>query len=253
MFNKPVFIGIIPARYGSSRFPGKPLADILGRPMFRHVYNRAVKCRLLSHVCLATDDRRIFNAARDSNIPVLMTSREHKSGTDRVLEAARAINAPEHSVVVNIQGDEPVLEPEMLDQLLAPFVSAADVDIATLARPISPDEADNKNVVKVVFSHTGKALYFSRSIIPYSDKQLSCFAHVGLYAFKMPYLEKFCALDRGRLEKIEKLEQLRLLEADIPIHVVVTRHVSHGVDTPKDIENVIKIMREKNNESYSGP
>ncbi len=247
------FIGIIPARYESSRFPGKPMADILGKPMFWHVYTRAVKCGLLNYVFLATDHDMIFNAAKNFNIPVVMTSREHQSGTDRVLEAAGKIKAAQDSIIVNIQGDEPLLEPEMLDQLLSPFVSTSDVNISTLARFINRNEAVNKNVVKVVFSGTGKALYFSRNIIPWSEEETGCHAHIGIYAFRMKYLEKFSALDRSNLEKTEKLEQLRLLEADIPISVVVTKHVSHGVDTPEDIENVIKIMREQNNESYSSP
>lgn len=239
------FIGIIPARYESSRFPGKPLADILGRPMFWHVYVRAKKCRLLKNICLATDDERIFNSAQKFNVPAVMTSRDHASGTDRVLEAARIKNAAEDSVIVNIQGDEPALEPEMLDQLLEPFVSAPETSIATLARLISTNESKNKNVVKVVFSSTGRALYFSRSPVPFSEGPAEYYGHIGLYAFRMSYLKKFAMLDQSRLEKTEKLEQLRLLEADIPIHVVVTEHVSHGVDTPQDIENVIKIIREK--------
>lgn len=245
------FIGIIPARYKSTRFPGKPLADILGRPMFEHVYSRAVKCRLLDHVCLATDDTRILNAARESDIPVVMTSSEHRSGSDRVLEAAGILKAAEDSIIVNIQGDEPLLEPGMLDQLLAPFISNPEINISTLARPISFDEAENQNIVKVVFSTSGKALYFSRNLIPYSPDKSTIYAHIGLYAFRLKYLDLFSRLDQGRLEKLENLEQLRLLEADIPIHVVLTEHSSRGVDTPEDIKNVIKIMQEKNNESNS--
>jgi 3-deoxy-manno-octulosonate cytidylyltransferase (CMP-KDO synthetase) len=239
------FIGIIPARYESSRFPGKPLADIMGRPMFWHVYTRAVKCRLLSQVFLATDHDLIFNTARNLNIPVVMTSSDHQSGSDRVLEAARLVNAARDSVIVNIQGDEPLLEPEMLDQLLTPFVSAAEVNVSTLARSIPREEATSRNVVKVVFSTSGRALYFSRSIIPWSEHETSCHAHIGIYAYRMKYLEQFSALKQSSLEKAEKLEQLRLLEADIPISVVVTRHISHGVDTPEDIINVTKIMREQ--------
>lgn len=247
------FIGIIPARYDSSRFPGKPLANIMGRPMFWHVYTRAVKCRLLNNVFLATDHDLIFNAARNLNVPVIMTSSEHQSGTDRVLEAAGNVNAARDSVIVNIQGDEPLLEPKMLDQLLTPFVSAAEVNVSTLARPIPRDEALSRNVVKVVFSESGRALYFSRSIIPWSEQGAICHAHIGIYAFRMKYLEKFSALKQSGLEKAEKLEQLRLLEADIPISVVVTSHISHGVDTPEDIINVTKIMREQNNESNISP
>ncbi len=220
--------------------------------MFQHVYNQAVKCNLLKFVCLATDDSRIFSTAEKLDVPVVMTSKEHKSGTDRVHEAARIINAADDSIIVNIQGDEPVLEPEMLDQLLGPFVSRQKVSITTLARSMNRNEASSTNLVKVVFSGTGRAMYFSRNMIPYSDEQTTCFVHIGLYAFRMGYLEKFKSLDQSRLEKIERLEQLRLLDADIPIHVVETSHVSYGVDSPEDIEKVIKIMRERNNESYSG-
>ena len=247
------FIGIIPARYESSRFPGKPLASIMGKPMLWHVYNRAAACRLLDHVCLATDDSRIYNTARDYSIPVVMTSNNHQSGTDRVLEAARLNNATEGSIIVNIQGDEPALKPEMLDQLITPFISSPEINITTLAREVSINEAVNKHVVKVVFSSSGRALYFSRNIIPYAADETRFFAHIGLYAFRMPMLEKFNTLNQGRLEKIEKLEQLRLLEADIPIHIVITEYMSHGVDTPEDIEIVIKILQERNNESSSSP
>ncbi len=247
------FIGIIPSRYASARFPGKPLADILGRPMFWHVYHQALKCSLFDRVLLATDDLRILEAAKGLLIPAVMTSREHNSGTDRVLEAAQTLGASDQSVIVNIQGDEPALDPEMLDQLLSPFVSGTDVGISTLARPVGFDEAQNINLVKVVFSGTGKALYFSRSVIPHPGENASLFAHVGLYAFRMKLLKSFSKMGQGRLERIERLEQLRLLEADIPIQVMVTERVSHGVDTPEDIKKVTKIIQEKHNESSFSP
>lgn len=238
--------GIIPARYGSTRFPGKPLADISGKPMFWHVFTRASKCPELSQVFLATDDERIESAAKALDVPVVVTRSDHPSGTDRVLEAATILNLPEDAIVVNIQGDEPLLEPAMLTELVGPFVSP-DIEVTTLARKIGRNEAGNINQVKVVFSKTGKALYFSRLPIPcYRDGQEEVFfGHVGLYAFRMNALRKFVALGQSRLEIAEKLEQLRLLENDIPIHVVLTEHKSIGVDKPEDIKTICKILDEK--------
>jgi len=239
----PYCVGIIPARYESSRFPGKPLADILGRPMIWHVYQRAIQCPELQHVALATDDRRIAKAADQLDIPVVMTRRDHPSGTDRVLEAARKIKVPEDAVVVNIQGDEPALDPEMLSELLNPFKSPS-VQVTTLARAIEPAEARNPDQVKVVFSKDQSALYFSRAPIPFPRDEVESgyFGHIGLYAFRLPVLRRFVELGTSRHERIEKLEQLRLLDHGIPIHVVVTRHTSVGVDRPEDIETVSQLL-----------
>lgn len=238
--------GIIPARYASTRFPGKPLADIAGKPMFFHVYNQAVKCSEFDKVALATDDERIFSAAKSLGVPAVMTRNDHPSGTDRVLEAAQLLNLPEGSIVVNIQGDEPLLEPAMLTELVKPF-EFPDIQVTTLARKIGQNEAANTNLVKVVFSKTGRALYFSRLSVPYfrDETDGAFFGHIGLYAFRMNALEKFVSLGPSRLEKAEKLEQLRLLENDIPIHVVVTEHKSIGVDTPEDVKTILKILENK--------
>lgn len=235
--------GIIPARYGSTRFPGKPLVDISGKPMFWHVFTRASICPELSQVFLATDDERIESAAKALDVPVVVTRSDHPSGTDRVLEAATILNLPEDAIVVNIQGDEPLLEPAMLTELVQPFVSP-DIEVTTLARKIGQSKAGNINQVKVVFSKTGKALYFSRLPIPcYRDGQEELFfGHIGLYAFRMNALKKFVSLGPGRLETAEKLEQLRLLENDIPIHVVLTKHKSIGVDCPEDIKTICEIL-----------
>ena len=244
--NLPVCTGIIPSRYASTRFPGKPLADILGKPMFWHVYQRAVQCSLLQDVYLATDDRRIYRAARALEVPVLMTSPEHQSGTDRIMEAARNLGLARHSVVVNIQGDEPALEPKILDQLLEPFVSASGVCVTTPARRIEPLEAKSPNVVKVVVSGTGRALYFSRCPIPWSGDGSGPFlGHIGLYAYRYDILERFQQMKQSFLEQTEKLEQLRLLEAGIPIDVVVTRYACHGVDVPEDISRTVQLLQER--------
>lgn len=212
--------------------------------MFWHVYNQARKCPHFSSIVLATDDQRIFSAAEALQVPVVMTDAGHPSGTDRVLEAASTLCIPGDAVVVNIQGDEPLLAPEMLNQLIAPF-SSPDVRVTTLARTLNPGEADNSDRVKVVLAKDGRALYFSRSKIPFhrNNADRSFLGHIGLYAFRMEALRTFKRLGQGRLETIESLEQLRLLENGLDIHVVVTDHNSIGVDTPADLEKVARIMQ----------
>lgn len=235
--------GIIPARYGSTRFPGKPLAEILGKPMFWHVFKRASRCPQLLKTVLATDDNRIISAANHFNVPVLKTRDDHVSGTDRVLEAAELLRLPENAVVVNIQGDEPTLDPDMLTELILPFTSS-DVQVATLASKIDATEAEDPDRVKVVLTKNGKALYFSRAPIPYSNGEPSegFYKHIGLYAFRMNILRQFVEIGPSYLETTEKLEQLRLLENGIPIHVVITDHHSVGVDRPEDLEKVKRIL-----------
>ena len=248
MNNPPKFYGIIPARYASKRFNGKPLAMILAKPMFWHVYERARKCPELSQVVIATDDDRITSKAKELNVPVIMTRNDHISGTDRVLEAAEIIGVPEDAVVVNIQGDEPTLDPAMLSELVQPFKSY-DMHVTTLARKINPKEAKNPDLVKVVFAKDHKALYFSRLPVPASrdgKEDELYYGHIGLYAFRMRTLRQFVILGQSRLEAIQKLEQLRLLENGIPIHVVITNYISTGVDRPEDIKTVSKILQGKN-------
>ncbi len=213
--------------------------------MFWHVYQRAMKCPLIHEVLLATDDDRIFARATELEVPVVMTSDRHQSGTDRIMEAAAGMGLRQDDIVVNIQGDEPALDPEMLEQLIGPMLSSPEIKITTLARIIELSTAQSPNVVKVVRSQSGRALYFSRSLIPCSDTEDEEFlGHIGLYAYRFCCLEKFCRLGQSVLERKEKLEQLRLLEADIPINVVLTRHISHGVDVPEDISKVVQIMQE---------
>ena len=228
--------GIIPARYGSTRFPGKPLTPILGKPMFWHVFQRARRCPELEQVVLATDSRRIAQAADTHQVPCVMTRPDHPSGTDRVLEAADHLGLPESAVVINIQGDEPALHPEMLSELVRPF-AAENVQVATLISRMDPAQRMDRDQVKVVVNHAGDALYFSRAAIPHArdDQPAVYFRHIGLYAFRMTALRRFVALGPGRLEQTEKLEQLRLLENGIPIRTVETRHQSLGVDRPEDV------------------
>lgn len=243
---QPKCHGIIPARFASSRFPGKPLAPILGRPMLWHVHARASRCPELTQVVLATEDARIAQACADLGIPAVMTSDRHESGTDRVLEAATLLGVPDEAVVVNIQGDEPALEPAMLSALVAPFADPS-VRVATLAKEITAERAASPNQVKVAIAKDGRALYFSRAPIPFprDDAQATYFGHIGLYAFRMETLRRFAELGPSPLEDREKLEQLRLLEAGIPIHVVLTEHDSCGVDSPEDVQRAERMLTEK--------
>lgn len=241
--NKNCF-AIIPARYASTRFPGKPLVDILGKPMFWHVYQRALESDCFSTIALATDDDRIYKAARDLDVPVVMTATDHPSGTDRVLEAATILGATDSSVIVNIQGDEPALNPEVLKELISPF-SDPETRVTTPVVKISPKDARNPDLVKAVFSETMTALYFSRSAIPYDRENTGAdyYGHIGLYGFRMKVLKQFVTLGKSRLEDTEKLEQLRLLENTIPIRIVITAHKSVGVDRPEDLEKVIHLLK----------
>jgi len=261
MTASPTCYGIIPARYASSRFPGKPLADIAGMPMFWHVYHRAARCPEFARVVLATDDERIAEAARKLDVPFVMTRPDHESGTDRVYEAACQLGGdaalPDDAVVVNIQGDEPALDPRMLSQLVAPFAAGAGSDqvrVTTLAMAIDAAEAASPDRVKVVTAANGDALYFSRAAIPFArdggahtgenGEGPGYLGHVGLYAFRLEALRAFTQLPPSRLERRERLEQLRLLENGIPIRVVPTTYRTHGVDRPEDIGIIINLLGE---------
>ncbi|MDJ0991137.1 MAG: 3-deoxy-manno-octulosonate cytidylyltransferase [Desulfobacterales bacterium] len=238
--------GIIPVRYASKRFPGKPLTPILGKAMFRWVYEQACRCPDIDRVLLATDDDRIADAARRHAIPCELTRDDHPSGTDRILEAALNAGIPETAVVVNIQGDEPALHPDMLTELIRPFDDPA-VQATTLVRREPPPAADNPDQVWVTVDRAGNALYFSRACIPMDVNGTNAPGrrHIGLYAYRLPTLRAFVNLGPGRLERIEKLEQLRLLENGIPIRTVLTRHRSQGVDRPADVDTVTRLLQER--------
>jgi 3-deoxy-manno-octulosonate cytidylyltransferase (CMP-KDO synthetase) len=214
--------------------------------MFERVVRRARLCPVFSEVYIATDDERIAREADNRDIPHVLTRRDHGSGTDRVLEAAETLGLEEDAVVANIQGDEPTLLPGMLSRLLEPF-RHAEVRVTTLARRISAEEAENPDLVKVVLTHRGRALYFSRSPVPYArDPEWACYwGHIGLYAYRMPTLRLFARLEPTPLERAEKLEQLRLLDAEVPIHAVVTEHAGHGVDSPRDVAIAEEIIQEQ--------
>ena len=246
MSTLPPCYAIIPARYQSHRFPGKPLVDILGKPMFYWVYERALSCQLLQKVCLATDDQRIFDAAKKLDVPVVMTDPNHPSGSDRIMEAADILKFEDESVVVNIQGDEPAIDPEMLRKLVEPF-DKKDIHVTTLARIIDADQAENPDRVKVVRSQQGFALYFSRSKIPHirdtEQAHADYLLHIGLYAYRLSALKTFTSMPPSPLEQIEKLEQLRLLDAGMGVYVVMTDYRGFGVDRPEDVELIIPQMQ----------
>ena len=229
-------IGVIPARFQSVRLEGKPLALIGGRPMIQHVYERAAKSALLTDLLVATDDPRIFNAVSAFGGKAVMTSADHRSGTDRVAEATAGLAA---DVIVNIQGDEPFISPRVIDQLVEPFHSESGVEMSTLMRPIDNDrDRQDPNVVKVVVDQAGFALYFSRSLIPFprnaSDRP--AFEHIGLYAYTKAFLAEYSRMPPARLEQVEGLEQLRVLENGRRIRVVETHdHLGLSVDTPEDL------------------
>ena len=242
----PTCFGFIPARYASTRFPGKPLANIMGKPMFWHVWSRAKRCARFTSVHLCTDDERIASAAAALGVPVVMTGESHPNGSSRVYEAAAMLAVPDDAVVVNIQGDEPALNPAMLDSIVAPF-SDATVLAATLACPMGREEARSPDRVKVALDAHGNALYFSRAAIPFErDCDLSApspfLLHVGIYAYRMRTLAHYVQLPPSPLEEMEKLEQLRLLENGIPMRVSITNHRAHGVDRPEDLERIISLM-----------
>jgi 3-deoxy-manno-octulosonate cytidylyltransferase (CMP-KDO synthetase) len=206
----------IPARYGSSRFPGKPLAMIAGKPMVQHTYERALACSELSSVFVATDDDRIFKCVKEFGGNAVMTRSDHLSGTDRIAEAARFIGVKDRDLVVNIQGDQPAFQPEVVTAMIKPLMADESVPMSTLKCRIRHEaDIDNPNHVKVVTDDRGFALYFSRCPIPYcrdTNPGQVHFKHLGFYCFRMDFLNRFTALPEGKLESLEKLEQLRALE-----------------------------------------
>ena len=244
------FIGIIPARYASTRFPGKPLADMKGKYMIQRVYEQARK--ILDHVCVATDDDRIFNAVRSFGGEVVMTSTQHRSGTDRCFEAYRTLGGHE-DVVINIQGDEPFIKPEQIESLIACFDSPQ-TQIATLVRPFEAAEGyealANPNSPKVVLNERHEALCFSRSIIPYLRgvepaewlSRHTYYKHIGMYGYRADVLGQITCLPQSSLELAESLEQLRWLQNGYTIKVGITTQETIGIDTPADLEKAIALL-----------
>jgi len=252
---RDAIIAVIPARYGSTRFPGKALAAIKDKPMIQWVYERTRQSSLVNRVIVATDDERILRAVSSFGGEAMMTSPAHPTGTDRIAEVAASLDC---DIVINVQGDEPLIQPEMIDEAVAPLVHDPSIPMGTLCRKIeSADEAFDPNVVKAVFDKSGFALYFSRAPIPWNRDLWAgkkTFAdmtpggalhkHIGLYAYRRDFLLHYAKLPQTALEEVEKLEQLRALENGHRIKVTVTRHESFGVDIPADLSKILQQLEE---------
>jgi 3-deoxy-manno-octulosonate cytidylyltransferase (CMP-KDO synthetase) len=248
-------IAVIPARYGSTRFPGKSLAMIKDKPMIQWVYERTKLSKLVQRVIVATDDDRILKAVRSFGGEAVMTSAAHATGTDRIAEVAGNVPC---DLVVNVQGDEPLIQPQMIDQAISPLEGDPSIPMGTLCRKITDRaEAFDSNVVKVVFDEKGFALYFSRAPIPwnrdqwagknsFSDLALAgpLYKHIGLYVYRRDFLLQYAGMPQTALENIEKLEQLRALERGYRIKVTVTEHESFGVDIPGDLGKILNRLEE---------
>ncbi len=247
-------LGVVPARFASTRFEGKVLATIGGKPMVQLVYENAQKAKLLDQLVIATEDRRVMEACARFGVSAMMTSADHASGTDRLAEVAAQCEA---DLYINIQGDEPMVHPDMIDALVAPFLADKELKMATLITKIeTKEELDSPNVVKVVADKNGLALYFSRSVIPFdrdanisgqgkTRKALSIYyRHIGIYAYRRDFLLLFPTLASSKLENIEKLEQLRIMEHGYRIAVVETPHRTVAVDTVEDLEKVRRLLEQ---------
>jgi 3-deoxy-manno-octulosonate cytidylyltransferase (CMP-KDO synthetase) len=234
-------LALIPARFGSTRFPGKALADILGKPLIQRVYEQARLVQGLDDIYVATDDARIKEVVEGFGGRAVMTRVDYLSGSDRLAEAVRILGLERRDVVINIQGDQPVFPAGVIGEMAAVLERDAAAVMVTPARRLDdPELARNPNLVKVVFDHQGRALYFSRSPLPYwrDGERPYFYKHIGMYAYRVEFLQEFVTLPPGRWEQAEKLEQLRALEHGYPIHVVETREDTLEVDTPEDVARV---------------
>lgn len=239
-----MIVGIIPARFASTRLMGKPLADIGGKPMFQHTWQSAKKSKLLDKVVIAVDDEKLFKVAKDFGAEVYMTPQNVASGSDRIAIVTGQL--PDAAIIVNIQGDEPFIKGKMIDEAIEPLLFDRKVSVSTLAKRItSVEEMKSPSVVKVVFDYNNFAMYFSRSPIPFVREARTnlqrveaaeIYKHIGLYVYRKEALMKFTSLKPTDLEQIEKLEQLRFLEHGFKMKIVVTENDSLSVDTPKDLE-----------------
>ncbi len=247
--NQPRIIGVIPARYGSSRFEGKVLVDIAGKSMIQRVYERARQSKTLDELLVAVDDPRVQSCVEAFGGKAILTGADHQSGTDRIAEV---VEPRPVDIVVNIQGDQPLLDPNMIDEAVQPMIDNPEIQMSTLKREIDKDEFDDPGVVKVVVDENDFALYFSRSLIPYPryDENLHVYEHVGLYVYRKDFLLKISKMPQGYLEKLESLEQLRVMEKGYKILVVETktnRTAGISVDTPEDLKKVEKVMKGQGN------
>lgn len=238
-------IGIIPARYKSSRFPGKPLADICGKPMIYWVYNQAKKVKEIDEVYVATDDERIEQVCKDNNINVIMTSTEHKTGTDRIGEVARKIKA---DVYVNIQGDEPLIEPETIKAAIIPFFENKNLQVTNIMTKIKdPVDVVNFTIPKVITNKDNIGIYLTRSTAPYPKGKIDYdyYKQVCVYGFTPEALQFFCNSERGKIESIEDIEILRFIEAGYKVQYIEVKSDTVAVDTQNDLQKVNKIMAKK--------
>ena len=238
-------LGVLPARWGSTRFPGKPLHRIAGKPLIQHVWERCRRCSKLDEILVATDDERIAAAVNAFGGKAVMTSPDHPTGTDRIAEALRA--APRATHIVNIQGDEPLIDPALIDELASTMAAEPALDMATAANPLDPADpaVADPNVVKVVTALDGRALYFSRSPLPFFRNAvdgLPVLRHKGIYAYSRSFLERFVTWPPSPLEKAESLEQLRALENGASIKVLRTDDTSPGVDTPAQALEIERLL-----------
>ena len=239
-------VAIIPARFGSTRFPGKPLAEQTGKYLIQHVYEQAIAARRVNRCIVATDDERIVEAVRSFGGEATMTRADHPSGTDRLAEVVRGLDGTPDDIILNVQGDEPELEPAHLDRLVECLVADGACSVATLAAPF-PATADPRdpNCVKVVCNRQGQALYFSRALIPWPREQQAAaddydwLLHLGIYAYRRAFLLDFASWETSPLERIERLEQLRVLDNGYAMAVTVVQHACAGVDTPEDYEQFV--------------
>ncbi len=239
-------VAIIPARFGSTRFPGKPLAPILGKPLIQWTYEQALQVKDLDGVWVATDDGRIRDGVETFGGRALMTRDDHPSGSDRLAEAATLLNLAPEDIVINIQGDQPVFPPDLISQLSGVLTRDPGVVMVTpVRRETDLHLSANPNVVKVVFDRAGRALYFSRSPLPFwrDGGQTYYYRHIGIYAYRVQFLKEFVHLPPGRWEEAEKLEQLRALEHGFAIHIVETTGDTREVDSPEDARQVEEFLR----------
>ncbi|MCX7981874.1 MAG: 3-deoxy-manno-octulosonate cytidylyltransferase [Syntrophales bacterium] len=237
---------IIPARYESSRFPGKPLADLLGKPMIQHVYERVLLSPVVDLVVVATDDQRIYESVIAFGGKAVMTASYHRSGSDRAAEAAQLLGLSPEDIVINVQGDQPLLNPAQIEEVLQPLLTDDNISMATLIYRIErEEEIFHPHAVKTVLDHQGFALYFSRSTIPFVRDQcqkVNYFKHHGIYAYRASFLKTFASLPDGTLEKLESLEQLRAIEYGYRIKCVISAYDSIEVDSPQELERVKEIL-----------
>ena len=244
MANEIEIVGLIPARLAATRLPNKPLADIGGKPMIQYVWERALKVRGITQVAIATPDEAILEAVQAFGGQAIMTSAAHRSGTDRLAEAAEVLGLSSEAIVVNIQGDEPLLEPLAIEASVAPLLADPTLPMTSLMCPCPPEDLDNPGCVKVVCALNEDALYFSRALLPYprTKTSIEVMQHIGLYAYRRHFLTTFAALPPTPLEQAEGLEQLRALENGYRIRMVRVEEAPVGVDTLEDLDRVRQIL-----------